>query len=130
MTTSLLRERFAQVIPCEAYPESARQLGVEPQLVEEFLAKILSQPKSAATRHPDLVVANPPRGGLGPTVCGQLNQLHASRLHIMSCNARSLREDLAKLTGPEGSYRLIATRAFDTLPQTAHIERVAWLVGK
>jgi 23S rRNA (uracil1939-C5)-methyltransferase len=130
VTTSLLRERFTQVLPCESYPESARQLGVEPELVEEFLAKILSQPKSSPVRHPDLVVANPPRGGLGPTVCGQLNQLHASRLHLMSCNPRSLKEDLAKLTGAEGSYRLIGARAFDTLPQTAHIELVAWLVGK
>jgi 23S rRNA (uracil1939-C5)-methyltransferase len=129
VTTSLLRERFAQVIACESYPESARQLGVEPQLVEEFLARILSQPRSPG-RHPDLVVANPPRGGLGPTVCGQLNQLHASRLHIMSCNPRSMKDDLAKLTGPEGAYRLIGARAFDTLPQTAHIELVAWLVGK
>jgi len=129
VTTTLLRERFAQVIPCESYPESARQLGVEPELVEEFLARILSQPKSPA-RHPDLVVANPPRGGLGPTVCAQLNQLHASRLHLMSCNPRSLKDDLAKLTGSEGGYRLIGARAFDTLPQTAHIELVAWLVGK
>jgi 23S rRNA (uracil1939-C5)-methyltransferase len=129
VTTTLLRERFAQVLACESYPESARQLGVEPELVEEFLAKILSQPRSPA-RHPDLVVANPPRGGLGPTVCAQLNQLHASRLHLMSCNPRSLKDDLAKLTGPDGGYRLIGARAFDTLPQTAHIELVAWLVGK
>lgn len=129
VTTALLRERFAQVMPCESYPESARQLGIEPQLVEEFLARILGNSR-APTRHPDLVVANPPRGGLGPTVCGQLNQLHGSRLHLMSCNPRSLRDDLNRLTGPEGGYRLIRTRAFDTLPQTAHIELVAWLVGK
>ena len=129
VTTALLRERFAEVLPCESYPESARQLGVEPQLVEEFLARILSQPRGSAS-HPDLVVANPPRGGLGPTVCTQLNELHASRLHIMSCNPRSLREDLGRLTGADGNYRLIAARAFDTLPQTAHIELIAWLVGK
>lgn len=129
VTTTLLRERYAQVLPCESYPESARQLGIEPQLVEEFLARILASPRAPA-RHPDLVVANPPRGGLGPTVCGQLNQLHASRLHLMSCNPRSLRDDLDRLTGPDGGYRLIGARAFDTLPQTAHIELVAWLVGK
>ncbi|MCA9706592.1 MAG: class I SAM-dependent RNA methyltransferase [Myxococcales bacterium] len=129
VTTALLRTRFAEVLPCESYPESARQLGVEPQLVEEFLAKILALPYGSA-RHPDLVVANPPRGGLGPTVCTQLNELHASRLHLMSCNPRSLRDDLTRLTGPEGKYRLIQARAFDTLPQTAHIEIVAWLVGK
>ncbi len=129
VTTALLRQRYAQVVPCESYPESARLLGIEPLLVEEFLARVLSQPKAPA-RHPDLVVANPPRGGLGPTVCTQLNQLHAARLHLMSCNPRSLKDDLARLTGPDGGYRLIGARAFDTLPQTAHIELVAWLVGK
>ncbi len=130
VTTELLRAHFAEVIPCESYPESARQLGIEPQLVEEFLARVLSHSRSSSRRNPDLVVANPPRGGLGPTVCDQLNQLRASRLHLMSCNPRSLRDDLTRLTGDEGSYRLIQARAFDTLPQTAHIELVAWLVGK
>lgn len=129
VTTTLLRENFAEVYPCESYPESARQLGVEPKLVEEFLAEILVNPRGPGNA-PDLVVANPPRGGLGPTVCQQLNQLHASRLHVMSCNPRSLRDDLARLTGEDGAYRLIQTRAFDTLPQTAHIELVAWLVGR
>jgi len=129
VTTALLREHFAHVHPCESFPESARQLGVEPQLVEEFLATLLANPRHPAAKA-DLVVANPPRGGLGPTVCQQLNLFHASRLHMMSCNPRSLRDDLERLTGPEGGYRLIQARAFDTLPQTAHIELVAWLVGK
>lgn len=129
VTTALLRERYAEVYPCESFPESARQLGIEPELVEEFLARLLANPRQPAAK-PDLVVANPPRGGLGPTVCTQLNQMHASRLHLMSCNPRSLREDLRRLTGPEGGYRLIQARAFDTLPQTAHIELIAWLVGK
>ncbi|MEM7156843.1 MAG: hypothetical protein AAF799_28595 [Myxococcota bacterium] len=129
VTTALLRDRYAEVYPCESYPESARQLGVDPLLVEEFLARLLANPHNPGAK-PDIVVANPPRGGLGPTVCGQLNQLHSARLHLMSCNPRSLRDDLARLTGPEGGYRLIQTRAFDTLPQTAHIELVAWLVGK
>lgn len=129
VTTTLLRERYAEVHPCESYPESARQLGIEPELVEEFLARLLANPRQPAAR-PDLVIANPPRGGLGPTVCTQLNRMHASRLHLMSCNPRSLREDLKRLTGPDGGYRLIQARAYDTLPQTAHIELVAWLVGK
>lgn len=127
VTTDLLRRHFAQVVPCESYPESARQLGIEAELVEEFLARRLA-PHHPHGR-PDLVVANPPRGGMGPTVCDQLNLLRAPRLHIMSCSPRSLREDLDRLTGPHGHYRLIQTRAFDTLPQTSHIEVVAWLVG-
>ena len=129
VTTKMLRERFEVVVPSESYPESARALGIKPELVEEFLAPILADPHHPH-RNPDLVVANPPRGGLGADVCRQLNRLRAPRLHIMSCSPASLHEDLQRLTGDEGAYNLIQCRAFDTLPQTAHIELVAWLVGK
>jgi 23S rRNA (uracil1939-C5)-methyltransferase len=129
VTTALLREQFERVLPCEAYPESARLLGVEPELAESFLARILATPR-AANDAVDLVVANPPRGGLGPTICGQLNQLRAPRVHIMSCQPRSLAQDVKRLTGSDGSYKLLRTRAYDTLPQTPHLEVVAWLIGR
>lgn len=129
VTTQLLARNFEEVVPCESYPESAHALGIRPLLVEEFLAEILGDPQHPH-RAPDLVVANPPRGGLGSTVCQQLNRLRAARLHIMSCNPASLAEDLKRLTGENGCYRLIQARAFDTLPQTAHVEIVAWLVGR
>ncbi|MBK8593955.1 MAG: hypothetical protein IPN77_33620 [Sandaracinaceae bacterium] len=38
ITTVLLREQFQQVVPVEAYPESAAMLGVSPSSVEQFLA--------------------------------------------------------------------------------------------
>jgi tRNA/tmRNA/rRNA uracil-C5-methylase (TrmA/RlmC/RlmD family) len=154
-------------------------LQVEPMLVEEMLARILADPNHPH-RHPDLVVANPPRGGLGPTVCDQLNELAAPRLHLMSCSPVSLVEDLRRLTGNAGGtgpvpivsardterdlgerdtvvrdpgangrgrsgnparraaetdrghgrYRVIGARAFDTLPQTHHVEAIVWLVGR
>lgn len=129
ITTKMLRERFEVVVPSESYPESARALGIKPELVEEFLAPILADPHHPH-RSADLVVANPPRGGLGADVCRQLNQLKAPRLHIMSCSPASLHEDLQRLTGKDGAYNLMQCRAFDTLPQTAHVELVAWLVGK
>jgi 23S rRNA (uracil1939-C5)-methyltransferase len=128
ITTALLRRHFEQVAPCEAYPESARALGVEPELAESFLARVVAA-SGAGRRAVDLVVANPPRGGLGPIICGQLNRLGAARLHIMSCYPSSLADDLRRLTGTDGAYRLLRTRAYDTLPQTAHIEIVAWLVA-
>jgi len=129
VTTALLRKQFERVLPCEAFPESARLLGVEPELAESFLARILTGGRTA--RHTvDLVIANPPRGGLGPTICSQLNRLEAARVHIMSCQPKSLAQDLERLTGSEGSYKLLRTRAYDTLPQTPHLEVVAWLIGR
>ena len=127
VSTALLRRNFAEVTPCEAYPESARTLGIAPELAESFLAGLLAQPPALPI---ELVVANPPRGGLGPAVCDQLNRMAVPRLHLMSCSPKSLRDDLERLTGPEGSYRRIGARAYDTLPQTPHVEMVVWLVAK
>ncbi len=121
VTTALLRRAFAAVLPCESFPESAARLGVAPREVADFLAERLA----AGGPAPALVVANPPRAGLGAAVCERLLALAPARLHLMSCGPAGLARDLDALRA--GGYRLLALRAYDTLPQTAHVEVVAWL---
>ncbi len=118
VTTAMLRARFETVEPCESYPESAAALGVEPTRVEEFVR--------AREDAPELIVANPPRKGLGPAVTDALIALGAPRLHLMSCGPEGLRRDLDRLEA--GGYALRSLEAFDTLPQTPHVELVARLV--
>jgi 23S rRNA (uracil1939-C5)-methyltransferase len=120
VTTRKLRERVREVVPCESYPESAAALGVPAQTVEAFLEQALR----AGVRTPDLVVANPPRKGMGEAVCSALLKLGAPELRIMSCGPQGLARDLAALAA---RYALIELRAFDTLPQTPHVELVAKL---
>ena len=120
VTTALLRRHFAEVVPCESYPESAERLGVAPESAEAFLDR-----QRAAARRPELVVANPPRGGMGPSACGLLAALAAPRLQIMSCSPEALVRDLTALQA--AGYALRRVRAYDTLPQTPHVELVAWL---
>lgn len=117
VTTALLRASFDEVVPCESYPESAAALGVAPMTVEEFLAKEGSRP-------PDAIVANPPRKGLGERVCAELVRVAAPRVHVMSCGPEGLVRDLARL---KRTYELVSLTAFDTLPQTPHVELVARL---
>lgn len=119
VTTRALRARYAEVLACESFPESAAQLGIEPLSAEVFLARQLS-----ARRTPDLVIANPPRKGLGAAVTEALTRLGAPELRIMSCGPAGLARDLAALAP---SYRVGELRAFDTLPQTPHVELVACL---
>lgn len=116
VTTELLRARFTEVRACEAYPESAAAQNLAPETAEQFLTR--------QQQRPDLVIANPPREGLGPQVCAELLRLAPPRLHIMSCGPASLARDL-KALAPR--YRLTALRAYDTLPHTPHLELVAWL---
>jgi 23S rRNA (uracil1939-C5)-methyltransferase len=123
VTTALLRERFTEVVACEAYPESAAALGVEPQTSDEFLAAWLGESRP----RPELVVANPPRAGLGEQVCARLLELGAPRVHMMSCNPATAAADLERLAP---AYELVELRAYDTLPQTPHLELVARLQAR
>lgn len=116
-TTRRLRALGREVTACEAHPEGADALGVEPETAEAFLARQKEGPSS--------VVANPPRKGLGTQVTDQLLRLQPSRIHIMSCGPAGLARDIAALGQ---SYRLESLRAYDTLPQTPHVELVAKLV--
>jgi tRNA/tmRNA/rRNA uracil-C5-methylase (TrmA/RlmC/RlmD family) len=121
ITTRMLTRHFAQVVACEAHPESARALGAPAESVEDFLHRERSR---ALPRTPDLVVANPPRKGLGRPTCAALLSLAAPNLHLMSCGPEGLARDLAELSA---RYQLHALEAFDTLPQTPHVELVARL---
>ncbi len=120
VTTRLLQARFEEAVACEAYPESAAALGIEPQSVENFCREWIDAGKPT----PELIVANPPRAGLGEDVCAALREIAAPRVHIMSCSAKTLAEDLRRL---DARYRLEDLRGYDTLPQTSHVELVAWL---
>jgi len=118
LTTERLRARFETVEACEVHPEGAAALGIEPQSVEAFLAE------REGDGAPDLVVANPPRAGLGKEVCERLLALGPERIHLMSCGPAGLARDLERL---EAGYALERIEGWDTLPQTPHVELVAWL---
>ena len=116
-TTRRLRALATEVLPCESHPEGARSLGVDAETAEEFLAR--------QANSPDAVVANPPRKGLGALVTAELLRLRPSRIHIMACGPAGLAKDIAALAQ---GYRLESLRAYDTLPQTPHVELIAKLV--
>jgi 23S rRNA (uracil1939-C5)-methyltransferase len=116
-TTRRLKARATEVLACESHPEGARALGTEAETAEAFLAR--------HTEAPDAVVANPPRKGLGAAVTAELLRLAPPRIHIMSCGPAGLANDIAAL-GP--AYRVESLGAYDTLPQTPHVELIAKLV--
>lgn len=115
--TRRLRPLFGEVLACETHEESAAALGVAAESAETFLAR--------QTETPNAVVANPPRKGLGKSVVAELLRLRPSRIHLMECGPAGLASDLE---GLGEAYEVESLRAFDTLPQTAHVELVAKLV--
>lgn len=73
----------------------------------------------------DLVVADPPRAGLGRAVVDRIAGLRASRIVYVSCDPATMSRDIAWFA-PHG-YRLSDLRAFDQFPMTYHVECVALL---
>lgn len=68
----------------------------------------------------DIVVANPPRAGLGPVVTSRLCASPPSRLVYVSCDPATLARDLARLSVRPKEITLI--RCYDMFPQTSHVE--------
>lgn len=72
---------------------------------------------------PDLLVVNPPRRGIGVTLCRWIEARAPARLIYSSCNAETMARDLTALP----DYRLRRLQLFDMFPHTAHYECLALL---
>ncbi|MGB1658840.1 MAG: 23S rRNA (uracil(1939)-C(5))-methyltransferase RlmD, partial [Longimicrobiales bacterium] len=72
----------------------------------------------------ELLVVNPPRGGLHEDVPRQVLDAPPARMIYVSCDPATLARDLKRLSD---RYTLEGLRAFDLFPQTAHVETVAEL---
>jgi 23S rRNA (uracil1939-C5)-methyltransferase len=126
--TQRLARNFDQVIAVEASPHSLADLrhNVPGNVkciritTEAFLAE------RAAKLAPDLVVLDPPRGGLGEKVAKALCGMSATRVTYVSCDPATLSRDLRVLL--ESGYRVEQAHLLDLFPQTYHMETVLHLV--
>ncbi|MGA2922977.1 MAG: 23S rRNA (uracil(1939)-C(5))-methyltransferase RlmD [Candidatus Sulfotelmatobacter sp.] len=75
---------------------------------------------------PDLVVVDPPRGGLGERVARLLAEVDAPRVSYVSCDPATLARDLLPLQA--AGYCVEEVHLVDLFPQTYHLESVLHLV--
>jgi tRNA/tmRNA/rRNA uracil-C5-methylase (TrmA/RlmC/RlmD family) len=122
-----LADRVGHVTCVESYAESAwlaegniAANGVAN--VDVVAADVLAFLREQPPERFDVVVADPPRTGLGPDVCRELLRIGARRLVYVSCNALTQIED-ARALAP--GYRLTELRGYDMFPQTPHMEALA-----
>ncbi len=124
-----LAKRFERVVAVEANHGAVRDLefnasraGVAIEAhdarVEDFLASVEQVPGMF-----DLIVADPPRAGLGKAVSQHLSRLAAPKIVIVSCDPATLARDVAALK----DYEIEKLTLVDLFPQTFHIETVAQL---
>lgn len=122
-------------------PRVARLVGIEvaPEACEDFSAnldefehvELYEAPAEAVLAsvdfHPDIIVVDPPRAGLGaPALDGLLRQ-GAACVAYVSCDPSTLARDAKRLAA--SGYRLTSLTPFDLFPQTYHIESIS-LWGK
>jgi 23S rRNA (uracil1939-C5)-methyltransferase len=119
--STVLAKSFAQVIAVEASQTSHADLRHNaPQEVKAVLATTEQYLGQISGIRPDLVVADPPRGGLGENVVRGLAKLDAPRVTYVSCDPSTLARDLRVLIGL--GYRVLGAHLIDLFPQTYHLE--------
>jgi 23S rRNA (uracil1939-C5)-methyltransferase len=122
-SSSLSRE-FERVIAVESSPTShADLLYNSPANVKAVRATTEQYLENAAGKlRADLVVVDPPRGGLGERVIKGLVKLKAPCITYVSCDPATLSRDLAGLL--QSGYRVEEAHLVDLFPQTYHLESV------
>ncbi|KAG7375455.1 hypothetical protein PHYPSEUDO_001134 [Phytophthora pseudosyringae] len=103
---------------------------------DELLEKIVSSSDgtSVSSDLPDMVIVDPPRAGLHKKLIRMLRRMAPRRICYVSCNPHSQVADLEAFcvkakpeVGEVGTYRVRHLQPVDMLPQTPHIETIAWL---
>lgn len=119
-----LQQSFARVTAVEAGAGAHRDLQLNAPGVdtvhgtaEKFLAEVADPP--------GLILADPPRAGLGKPAIAELLRIRAPQLRIVSCDPATLARDLRALLA--SGYRIHRLAIVDLFPQTFHIETVVWL---
>jgi 23S rRNA (uracil1939-C5)-methyltransferase len=73
---------------------------------------------------PFVLYTNPPREGQGPAVNAWVRRALPERIAYLSCNPRTLGNDLRELAG---AYEITRVVPFDFFPPTPHVEALALL---
>ncbi len=73
---------------------------------------------SEASDKPDLIIVNPPRRGIGESLCQSLSAFAPKAIIYSSCNPKTLAKDLHAISG----YNITKVQLFDMFPHTDHFE--------
>jgi 23S rRNA (uracil1939-C5)-methyltransferase len=126
--SAFLAPRTGRLIGIETSPEACEDFVVNldefdnVELYEAPVEKTLPALGVAA----DLLVADPPRAGLGRRTLSGIASLKPREIAYISCDPATLGRDARYLT--EMGYRLRQITPFDLFPQTYHIESISFWV--
>ena len=123
-----LAARFARVSAVENGPAAARDLRWNAGAAENV--RVFAEPAEAYLRRRrgplDLLVADPPRTGLGAKLVAAVAAAAPRRMHYLSCDPATLARDLRALTAAL-PLEIESIELFDLFPQTFHVETLVRL---
>jgi len=93
---------------------------VQADLYKSFL------PFTSVLPKPDVVILDPPRGGMHSKTVKDVLELSPQKIVYVSCNPSTQVRDIKMFA--EGGYKLVKIRPIDMFPHTYHIENVALLI--
>jgi 23S rRNA (uracil1939-C5)-methyltransferase len=123
-----LAGNFERVVAVESAPTASEALqhnlegDAADSVIAETAAFLRTQSKMPK---PDLIVADPPRAGLGAETTSLLADLGAPANVYVSCDPATLARDLRALLS--SGYELSSVTLADLFPQTFHLESVVEL---
>lgn len=123
-----LAGRFERVIAVESGSVAVRDLEANAGRIEQTVEAGRSSVEEFLESFADpcdLVVADPPRSGLGKRVVKRLVELSPRRMVIVACDPVTLARDLAAILA--AGYTVEKFVLIDLFPHTYHIETVAKL---
>lgn len=120
-----LKTRFARVLAVEAGDSAHHDLQFnvpDAEAIHSTAGQFLKE----LGETPDLIVADPPRAGLGKDAVSELARVRTPLLRIVSCDPATLARDLRALL--DCGYKVKRCTMIDLFPQTFHVETVTELL--
>jgi 23S rRNA (uracil1939-C5)-methyltransferase len=121
-----------KVIGLEYVPESIEDAKVNAEINNIYNAEFFAGDiKDLLTEHfinqhgqPDVIITDPPRAGMHPSVVEMLNLVKANRIVYVSCNPATQARDISALSE---LYKVEAFQPVDMFPHTHHVENIVLL---
>jgi 23S rRNA (uracil1939-C5)-methyltransferase len=126
--TAGLSRASSRVVGIEASPDAVADAAVnldETENVELYQGPVEEILPALTDQAFEVVVLDPPRGGVEPAVVDALVEIRPRRVVYVSCDPATFARDARRLA--RGGYHLRKVQPVDMFPQTFHVETVSLL---
>ncbi len=124
-----LKDNFKNIIGIEINESSIKNANINKELNNANNIEFKLGDASIINKYinkVDTIIVDPPRAGLSKSVINTLNNSKSNKIVYISCNPKTLKRDIDKLT----NYDLKDISACSMFPRTKHIECVCLLERK